>query len=548
MPTTTPRSRAHLLRALRECANRFDSEVNAQRLDLLRALSRQPLPNGEALADYHDVLLFTLAHPADAATLKQAAAEMARITAQLKRVRGQRPAVPLDRGLPWVDTVTRFTHDCNRWLLDHPHARVELKAFEEPVLDLNAVLKLTLPTLERNETTASLDNAALMDALQVQPDPTARLAFLVRELSRLDALPFVKDQLFDALDAYVRVVPTHAAFSKAYNRLALAQPVFLQPDLLRRFDPIGLMHQALPSARPMDAAARDDAIRVLKNTMALTSRETDPATYLDPANLRIYDLERGLSCAIFGMTPDRQLPLESYVGFTLFKNGLPVAYGGSWIMGERAAFGMNIFEPFRGGESGYMMCQVLRTYRQAFGVRYFEVDAHQFGLDNPDGIASGAFWFYFRHGFRPLSAELLKVSLREKERLDKTPGARSPEKTLLRFTESNVALNFGGPVPPHLFDVTTRVTRLIANQYRGDRPTAEADCSTAFANAARMGVRLNADERRVLAEVGLIWRALDVTDAEGVRLLARMVRTKPKDVFAYQKLLITFFAQRRIPR
>ena len=65
---------------------------------------------------------------------------------------------------------------------------------------------------------------------------------------------------------------------------------------------------------------------------------------------------------------------------------------------------MNIFEPYRGGESGFMMCQVLRVYRQRFGVRFFEVDATQFGLDNPDGIASGAFWFYYRHGFRPLDA------------------------------------------------------------------------------------------------------------------------------------------------
>ena len=61
--------------------------------------------------------------------------------------------------------------------------------------------------------------------------------------------------------------------------------------------------------------------------MALTGRETDPATYLDARSLRIFDLERGLSVAIFGMTPERQLVLESYVGFTLFKNGLPVAYG-----------------------------------------------------------------------------------------------------------------------------------------------------------------------------------------------------------------------------
>ena len=153
--------------------------------------------------------------------------------------------------------------------------------------------------------------------------------------------------------------------------------MFLQPDLLRKFDPMAVMNERLPTPRRMTDDQRADAIQVLKNTMALTSRETDPATYLDPTTLRVYDLARGLTCAIFGMTPDRQLPLESYASFTLFKNGFPVAYGGSWIMGERAAVGMNIFEPFRGGESGFMMCQVLRTYRQTFGVRYFEVDAHQ---------------------------------------------------------------------------------------------------------------------------------------------------------------------------
>ena len=162
-----------------------------------------------------------------------------------------------------------------------------------------------------------------------------------------------------------------------HNRLALSEPVFLQPDLLRKFDPMAVMNERLPTPRRMTDDQRADAIQALKNTMAITRRETDPATYLDPTTLRAYDLARGLTCAIFGMTPDRQLPLESYVSFTVFKNGFPVAYGGSWIMGERAAFGMNIFEPFRGGESGFMMCQVLRTYRQTFGVRYFEVDAHQ---------------------------------------------------------------------------------------------------------------------------------------------------------------------------
>ena len=537
-------SRHSLLRTLRETANRFDTDSVSRKRDALARLAKLPLVADAALADYHDTLLFMAAHPPDAGTLKQVEAEFTRLTTLLKRQRGKHPAALAERGLPWVDTVTRFTHDCNRWLLAHPHCRVAVDQYAEPLLDLNAVLKLTLPSLERNETTAALANDALLDALKVKP--AHHLAFLVGELARLDALPYVKDQLFDALDLFVRVRPTSAAFSKAYNRLSLRQPVFVQPDLLRKFDPMSVMNQRLPAPRRMTEAERADVIRVLKNTMALTSRETDPATYLDAASLRIYDLERGLTCAIFGMTPERQLPLESYVGFTLFKNGFPVAYGGSWVMGERAAFGMNIFEPFRGGESGFMMCQVLRTYRQAFGVRYFEVDAHQFGLDNPDGIASGAFWFYFRHGFRPLAPHLLKLSLQEMQRIARQPGYRSTEKTLLRFTESNVALNFGGPVPPHLFDVTTRVTQMIAAEFAGDRLRAEADCVARFRQAAKLRGRLTDAQCRVLAEVALIWHTLRVSDADGVGLLARMVRAKPKDVFAYQKLLIAFFAHGRV--
>ncbi|MDR2153737.1 MAG: hypothetical protein LBE78_01725 [Burkholderiaceae bacterium] len=596
-----PVSRSALLRALRETANRFDADANARKRAALLRLAALPLKAAAALADYYDTLLFIAAHPPDTATHALVAREFKRIAAFLKALRAQpRPALA-DRGLPWVDTVSRFSHDCVRWLLAHPHCRVRLERCEaQALLDLNAVLRLTLPALERGETTAGLDNDALLAALKVKP--ARRLAFIVGELSRLDTLPLVKDQLFDALDVYVRVQPRSAAFAKSGNRLPVPS-LFIQPDLLRRFDAVALMNQPLPAPRRLSAREQDGLIRVLRDTMTLTVRETDPITYLDPGALRLYELERGLACAIFGMTPARQLPLESYVGFVLFKNGLPVSYGGSWVMGERATFGMNIFEPFRGGESGYMMCQLLRTYRQAFDVRYFEVEPYQFGLDNPDGIASGAFWFYYRYGFRPLEPALARLAAREKKRIDQGDGYRSTEKTLLRFTESNVALNFGGPVPPHLADITARVTQMIATDYADDRLGAERDCTARFRatlnKSARAGApvfgmgceaqsaaipcgiatfafdadrpstgcasrdglvqrchkqaaalpdALTPDECRVLAEVALIWRALNVRDAEGIALLAQMVRVKPHDVWAYQTLLLKFFARPRAGR
>jgi hypothetical protein len=518
---------------LRTVQNRFDRDSVERQRACLGQLARLAFPPNDATAQYHDTLLFLAAHPHDPELERRIAAELARLERFLRARRRERPVAAWeDRGMAYVDIVTRFSHDAARWMLSHPHATVALDSFDQPKAELNDILKLTLPPLESSETTAECSNDELMDALEV---PLARrLPFLVRELSRHDGDPLLKDYLYDSLGVFLRIRARNGRFSKARNRLAMPRGTVHQNDLLRKFDVSGLIDTPLPPPRAMSRAERDEAILVLKNTMALTVRETDPCTYLEPGTLRIVDLERGLSCAVFGMTPDRQLPLESYVGFTLFKNGLPVAYGGAWIFGPRAAFGMNIFEPYRGGESGYMMAQVLRTYRQTFRVDYFEVDAHQFGLDNPDGIASGAYWFYHRHGFRSIDATLNALAAREKARIERRPGYRTSEKTLLELTGSNVALNFGRRVPMHIFDITTKVTRMTARRFDSNRLAMERESIAAFLKGAGWTRTPTADEQRALREWAPAAAAIGVETKREHELLAACVRAKPRDVLAYQ--------------
>jgi hypothetical protein len=527
---------------LHDVSHRFDADANARKLQLLQGLRTRSLTSSKGLPLYHQTLLFISAHPPNRALLAIVEGELRRLAAFMKQHRtGHAPHLQ-NEGLPFADTVTRFSHDCLGWLLEHPHCRVRVEPIGEPTIDYNALLRLTLPSLEWNETTASLANDQLLDTLRVAKN--RRLEFIVNELSRFDGEPFLKDHLFDALDLYVRVSPSDRRFSKAYNRLPM-DGVYYQTELARHFDVMALVNQRLPTPRHLEAPDRAEVIGVIRNSFVLTGRETDPGTYLDERSLRLYDLERGLSVAIYGMTPPRQLPLESYVGFTLFKNGLPAAYGGSWLLGERANFGMNIFEPFRGGESGMMMSQVLRLYRGLFGVAYFEVDAHQFGLDNPEGITSGAFWFYYRYGFRPIDRTLYDRAEQERERLSRRSGLRTSAKMLRGFTGSNVALNFGDSVPTHLFDLTTRVTLLVQKNYRDDRIQAERDCIKRFEAKTSAMRKLTPDQRRVLGEVALLSEAMPVTEEAPLALLRRMVRTKPKDLFAYQRLLLRFFASLR---
>jgi hypothetical protein len=94
--------------------------------------------------------------------------------------------------------------------------------------------------------------------------------------------------------------------------------------------------------------------------------------------------------------------------------------------------------------------------------------------------------------------------------------------------------------------VTTRVTRMVVEHYAGDRPAAQRDCVARFAAATALPRRLDAHQREVLGEVAMVARCLDVSDADGLRLLAQMVRTKPVDVYRYQQQLLAFFSQPRI--
>ena len=144
-----------LVDALRAVQNRFDPDSARRQRACLEQLARLAFPLNEVTARYHDSLLFLAAHPQTRELERRVAAGLARLERFLRARRHERAiAAWADQGMAHVDIVTRFSHDATRWMLGHPHATVALASFEQPKADLNDILKLTLPALERSETTA----------------------------------------------------------------------------------------------------------------------------------------------------------------------------------------------------------------------------------------------------------------------------------------------------------------------------------------------------------------------------------------------------------
>lgn len=238
-----------LFKKLSSIANQFDDTSNQAKSVYLKTLSKTSLPKNKTLIEYYDLLIFLCSHPANAQLLGLSEKELKRISTFLKQKNEGTKFIYQGSGLPHSDILTRFSHDLIVWMLEQKNYQITLDSYLENEENLNDILKLTLPALERERTSAGLNNQELLDALYIQPKQT--LNFLIQQLAYFNQEPLLKDYLFDALEIYTKVNSKHIEFSRAFNRLN-TDSIFYHHDILKKFDHLQLLNTALPQAKQMN--------------------------------------------------------------------------------------------------------------------------------------------------------------------------------------------------------------------------------------------------------------------------------------------------------
>ena len=102
-----------------------------------------------------------------------------------------------------------------------------------------------------------------------------------------------------------------------------------------------------------------------------------------------------------------------------------------------------MFETFRGGEAAHVYARLLATVRTLFGSDTFAIYPYQLGHENDEGLASGAWWFYYKLGFRPRERSLAPLIAQETRRVARRRGYRTPAATLKRLVAHPVFLSLG---------------------------------------------------------------------------------------------------------
>jgi hypothetical protein len=524
-----------LLERLENLKDSYGNDAGARKLELLRKLERRRLASAADVETLHEILCFLRAYPDDADVLACVERMLSSFASRTDLRRHRRELE--DTGIAGTEINYRFFWTTAGWLARRwpDKITVDWKEFERKDR-IETFLNLLVPYSE----TPALDMLSYTPRGWVEllkgPEETDA-AFLARRFHAIRGDSFVREAIYEDVDVPVRLAPGPDTPARTRARYA-GSPVVYQTEPLSRARPDlrKVVNDPPLAVRSVPRREARKLIDLAREAMVTRSRDLDAFSYADENDVRIVDCGRGLQFVAYGAIPERRLILESVYGFLTLRAGVPIGYVLASSLFRSTEVAYNVFETYRGAEAAWVFGRVLAMVRHLFGSEAFSIDPYQLGYGNKEGLASGAWWFYYKMGFRPDDPEVKRVLRGELKRMKARPGHRSDVKTLEQLASENVYLVlrkskkdvFGRMSPGN---VGLAITSYLAGRFGADRERGLRECSR---EAARLlGVRstrgFSAGERLAWerwSPLVLVLPGVERWTRENKKALVKVIRAK----------------------
>jgi len=465
------------LKQLKSLVFQFDKTANDTKAILLNDLILNVPKKKDTYLQFHHILLCMMAYPSNQTLLNL----VKKTTSQLLQQLSKYPSIQdklIGTGLLHTAVECNFTYQKIKHIIQNFPNQVSIHSASSSIETQKAVLKVILPNVEYSKIHAGEKDFKTRISEFHPSKQQTDLEWLLQTIEQSSSDSKSKAFLYNQLGVFIQWKVYSEKDSVSFLRGTQLPTYFHTTPLEKKINLEDIIKQKLPAPVKLSVKEKQQLIHSAKMTLLYLYRETEPFTNANEDDITLFHLDKGISIALFGSTNNKRYSLESYIGYLVLKNNIPASYGGGWIFGERSQFGINILESFRGGESSLIICELLRVYHQYFNATRFVVKPYQFGLHNPEAIKTGAFWFYYKLGFRPENNELRALAKKEEEEKLKNTAFKSEASTLRKYTKSNIALTLSDKGYPN-FDsevLSQRMTKYINTQFEGNREKALVHC------------------------------------------------------------------------
>ncbi len=439
----SPIDRLHALRA--------DSSAGAAKIALIERIMCRPPRRVRRLLGFHDDLLFLRAFPDSRATFDATGRALAAMDTVVRRLGAQRHHAD-ETGVTHTDNHDAYSFVAVEWI--EASFPGELDIDWPRVTNDAAIDALLRHGIQRAEDDA-FDSGELSTRAWIRLRKGSRretdLACLLRFAPRRGEARRMFETQYDAAEIPLRWRLDRSAGSVTHLSLPVAHPVLRRS--MRR-PPVNAARFVASPTRAIRLLPLPEARRIIhasRAALAARGREVFATFNPNPHEVYLGDFGEGASIAVIGLAPERRFSVEANYGYVMFSNGVPIGYGGVTAFNRQANTGLNIFPAFRGSEAAFLWVAALRVFRSLFGVKRFVVNPIQVGEGNKEAIASGAFWFYYRLGFRPADRDTRALAQREFAKMRGRHRHTHPD-TLKRLAHGDLHLDLGRVRAAEFFD------------------------------------------------------------------------------------------------
>jgi hypothetical protein len=478
--------------------DRFGAGLADRKLALLARLKSARLPTADQVRRLHEVLCFLRAYPDDARVRAAADRMLARFDRRAD-LRAHRGALA-HHGIVGTVTGYPFFWPTARWLAVRWPKRLRLDRTDAAA---GASIARALPLLSAQPAAAALreltlDGYAAVDRLRPRGETDA--AFIVGRIAAMAGDDFTREAFYDAINPSCDLAPGPDTPARGREIFGPAAVALRHPPLRRqRPDLRAEMFRPPRSVRRLSGADGARLVDLARGAMVARSRDLDAFAYGNADDSWLVDDGDGLAFALNGVIRGRRAPVAAIYGGLTLAGGIPVGYLQADLVGRTAALSFNTFETFRGGEAAWNLGRLLAVLRHVFGADAFSIEPYQLGHGNDEGIDSGAWWFYFKLGFRPRAPAARALAAAELTRIERRPAHRSSPRTLRALAAHHLFLDLDRrrrtPLPP-LAAIGLRAARMLAAR---DTDAGRARAAIEREAAAAIGLRsagtLQAEER-----------------------------------------------------
>jgi hypothetical protein len=479
-----PMTAAQALSRLETLRGEFGRGCGARKQLLLGSLASGRLGTAESVLRLHELLCFMRAFPDDRAVLAQVSRMLAGFPrrADLQR---HRQALA-DTGVAGTRLHYRYYWPTARRLAARWPSQLEVdwEALDEPVMLAGALPLLVTPV---EAAWLRGRNPAPRAALaRLAGKRTASGTFLVRRIEAYAGNDASREAFFDALDTPFVLQPGTDTPSRTLARHPRSPVAFVRQPLRRDRPDLRAELQRPPQsirlARPAEGA---QLIELAFSALVTRGRDIDGIAYGNPDDVWVVSDGHesgdsdGLQWAFIGSVPARRQLLRASHGFLTLRSGVPIGYGQFDTLFRSTDVSFNSFDTFRGASTAWIFVRLLAAARALLGARAFTLDGYQLGHHNDEAIASGAWWFYYKLGFRPRDAAIRQLAAKELRRMAADSAYRSPPATLRRLAAGTLYFESEGvraPRWPQLADIGAAAADQFAALGGADREVAVTAC------------------------------------------------------------------------